>query len=55
MTDPFAPFRAEHPNRFASPERIAELSSERFKPWPPLPKLTAWVPKYTDGIREPKR
>ncbi len=34
MTDPFAALRAEHPNRFASSERIEQLSRERFKPWP---------------------
>ncbi len=33
-TDPFIRHRAEHPNRFASPERIEQLSRERFKPWP---------------------
>ncbi len=40
MSDPFANLRAEHSNRFASPERIAELARERFKPWPTvLPKF----------------
>ena len=38
MTDPFAPFRADHPGRFATPERIEQLSRDRFKPWP-LPKV----------------
>lgn len=36
LPDPFAALRTEHPGRFASPERIAELSRERFKPWPLL-------------------
>ena len=54
MTDPFAALRAEFPGRFASPERIAELSRERFKPWP-LPKLRQWPVRYDGGNREPKR
>ncbi len=54
MTDPFAALRAEHPTRFASPERIEQLSRERFKPWP-LPKLAIVPVKYADGAREPKR
>lgn len=36
MTDPFASLRQSHPGRFASPERIEQLSRERFKPWPLL-------------------
>ena len=58
MIDPFSALRDEHPGRFASPERIAQLSRERFVPLPackpgigkPLPKC-----KYADGTREPKR
>ncbi len=38
MTDPFARYRQDHPQRFASPDRIAQLASERFRPWP-LPQL----------------
>lgn len=53
MTDPFASLRAEHPGRFASPERIAELSRERFKPWP-LPKCKSVLVKYASGVREPE-
>ncbi len=34
MTDPFARLRVEHPGTFATPKRIAQLSRERFKPWP---------------------
>ncbi len=54
MTDPFAALRAEHPNRFASPERIEQLSRERFKPWPSA-KLKLQPVKYAEGAREPKR
>lgn len=39
MTDPFSALRAEHPGRFASPERVEQLSRERFKPWP-APKVS---------------
>ncbi len=52
MTDPFARLRAEHPGVFATPERIAELSRERFKPWP-LYKPPAQRVLYSDGNREP--
>lgn len=54
MTDPFSALRAEHPGRFASPERIDQLSRERFKPWPSA-KLKARPVKYADGTREPKK
>ncbi len=54
MTDPFAALRAEHPNRFASPERIAQLERERFKFWP-MPKCKPVPVKYATGSREPKR
>ncbi len=54
MTDPFAALRAEYPSAFPTPERIAQLSRERFKPWPlykpPAPRVL-----YTDGNREPLR
>lgn len=45
MTDPFAAYRAEYPGRFASPEAIAYLSRERFKPWP-LPRRGANRPLF---------
>ncbi len=32
--DPFAALREEAPDRFATPERCAELSGERFTAWP---------------------
>ncbi len=52
MTDPFAVLRAEHPGAFATPERIAQLAAERFKPWPlykpPAPRVV-----YDGGNRQP--
>ncbi len=44
MTDPFAALRAEHSTRFASPERIEQLSRERFKPWPSAKLNVARLP-----------
>ncbi len=34
MIDPFRALRADHADRFATPERIVELSHEKFKLWP---------------------
>lgn len=46
MTDPFASLRGEHPGRFATSERIEQLSLERFKPWPSA-KLATGRPLMT--------